>query len=204
MEQTTNETVQEQKQETTQEEVIQQQQEQFVPKSVFEQVKNDMHKYKEKLRTIEEQSLREKEDWKTLAERREQERLEALEQASKIKESFVNEKKFSAIERAALKAGILPQALSDLPMLNFDGVVVDQGEDGRVKVQGAETFIQNLKQIKPHWFGSGPVKVNSSLPEVTSEKAVTESDLIKLSLEASKTGDYSKYKAAQQRFMQKK
>ena len=203
MEQTTNETVQEQKQETTQEEVIQQQ-EQFVPKSVFEQVKNDMHKYKEKLRTIEEQSLREKEDWKTLAERREQERLEALEQASKIKESFVNEKKFSAIERAALKAGILPQALSDLPMLNFEGVVVDQGEDGRVKVQGAETFIQNLKQIKPHWFGSGPVKVNSSLPEVASEKAVTESDLIKLSLEASKTGDYSKYKAAQQRFMQKK
>jgi len=174
--------------------------EKMVPLSVAEQYKNDMFKYKEKLRAIEEQSLREKEDWKTLAERREQERLEALERADRIESSFVNEKKFSAIERAALKAGIRPEAMSDLPMLNFDGVVVDKGEDGRVKVQGAEDFVHNLKQIKPHWFGSNPVKVNTNLPDVTSEKDVNESDLIKLSLEASKTGDYSKYKAAQARF----
>lgn len=182
----------------------------YVSRADYERIKNDMLKFKmsdreksEKLRQIEEQTLREKEDWKALAERKAEEAREAAEKAERLQNSFLNREKFSAVERAALKAGIRPDALSDLALYNMDGVVVESTDTG-LKVLGAENYIQNLKQLKPYLFGQGAPKVNSSLPDVTAEKEVGTSDLIKLSLEAAKTGDYTKYEAAMRRFQTKK
>ena len=182
-----------------------------VSKSEFERVMKDLHKFKdaarqasEKLKTLEEAKLKEKDDWKTLAERYKGERDDLESKYTGLSTASINEKKFSAVERAALQAGIRKEALADLEMLNVDGVVAEATSTGKLNILGAEDFIKDLKQKRPHWFGSGPVKVDSSLPGIQSEKEVTADDLIKLSLEASKTGDYSKYTAANNRFLKQK
>ena len=179
-----------------------------VPKSELEKVLADMHRFKKAaqekdllLKKFEEQTLREKEDFKALADRYKAEAEEANEKLTKKEMAVLAREKHSAVRDAAIKAGILPSAVDDLDLFGFEGVVVEQDESGKVKVLGAEKYVQQLKQARGHWFGSASTNVNTSMPGITTDKPVNESELVKLSLEAQKSGDYTQYKKAQELFL---
>lgn len=96
--------------------------------------------------------LREKEDFKTLAER-EKKRADEVEERLRKRDAFYNnETKLAAVKQAALKAGIRAEAESDLPLLSLEGVTVEVTNQGRFIVHGAEAYIEDLKRQKPHWF----------------------------------------------------
>lgn len=178
----------------------------YVTKAELDRVLSDLHKhkgraneYEGKLKAFEEKALAEKEDFKSLAERYKAEADEAKSESQKIKDSFIGEKKHTAVREAALRLGMRPEAVGDLDLLSLEGVVIETTSSGKVNVLGAEAYIQNLKSAKPHWFGSEatPTKVNPGTPKLKGEgAAVSETDLLKLSAEAQKSGDYTQYKTA--------
>lgn len=142
------------------------------PKSVawedHKRALDDMHKFKReneetqaKLAKAEEERLREKEDWKGLAER-EKVRAEKLETDNKkLTDVFLRTQKYSAVKTAALEAGLLPEAMDDLDLLDIDGVTVEATNTGRYVVSGAKEFVEEIKGKKSHWFKkTGPVDIN--------------------------------------------
>lgn len=183
----------------------------YVSKSELEHALADLQKYKskakeyeDKARKTEEERLRETQQWQKLAELKAKEAAERDEELQTIKSSLVEEKKYSAVKEAALKAGIRPEAVDDLNMLNMKDVVIETTSTGRVNILGADRFIDNLKQLRPHWFGKPAMNVNTQTPKITTSTVASTDDLIKLSLEASKTGDYTAYKKALDNYKTKK
>lgn len=181
----------------------------MVPKSELDRVLKDMHKYKatakeleSKVKTSEEQKLKEQEDWKEYAEIKEKEAQEAIQASDRLRESYVNEKKFSAIREAAMKAGIHQNAVSDLELLSLDSVVLEMTSTGKSNVLGADQFVSSLKTLKPHWFTSVKTNVNSSIPGVQSSEPITAAQLVKASKDAEKSGDYTAYQNLNRQYQQ--
>jgi hypothetical protein len=185
--------------------------ENYIDPKAYEEIKADMLKYKAKVSEFEtrvkqeeEKRLRETNDWKTLYERKESEAKEASEKLSKFENTLTNTAKFGAVREAALKAGIRPEAVSDLELVDFKDIVVDKAPTGRIEVRGAERAVEMLKTLKPHWFGK-PLNINSSLPSTTTDGGIANEDkLLKMSLEAQKSGDYTAYAQELKKFQQAK
>lgn len=109
----------------------------FVSKSAYEEVTKDMHKYKAnykelmaklneseaKMKAIEEEKLAEQNRWKELAERREQEKLEAMESMKKTQEHYMKSVKMSALirELGNINAKYLVHADLDSIVVHDDG-----------------------------------------------------------------------------------
>lgn len=188
---------QEQKQEQKQQEAV-------VSKEAYEKVVQDMHKFKKLVKDFEQkqkqtelQALKEKQDWQKIAELKEKEAQEALEQKEMLKKAVITDKKMSAIRTAAMKAGVLDSALDDIDLLNWNDVEVETTSTGRINVVGADEAVKRLKTLKPHWFGKTVSKINGKVPEAKGESGlVTLEKLNKLRKEAMKSGDYSAYKPA--------
>ena len=183
----------------------------YVSRAELEHALKDVQKFKartneleEKTKKEEEQRLRETENWKQLAELKGKEADEAKERLEKVNANIVENTKYSAVKEAALKAGIRAEALNDLGLIGLQDVVVETTSTGRVNVLGADRFIDNLKTIRPHWFGKANLNVNGNLPGSKTGAVANESELIKLSLEAQKTGDYTTYAAKLKQFQQTK
>ena len=134
----------------------------------------DLQKHKQKALKLEEerktsqtQELKAKEQWKLLAEQKEQEANTYKAESENLKKSFVNEKKFSAIKDEAAKLGLRPEAMSDLELLDLEDISVETTSTGRINVLGAKTFAERVKTLKPHWFQNAQVTVNGSAPRVS-------------------------------------
>lgn len=128
--------------------------------------------------------LTKKQKWEEIAKIREQERDDYKQKHDGLIGSLVAEKKFGALKEAGLKAGIRPEALPDLELLDFDEVSVEHTSNGKILVTGALQAIANLKTLKPHWFSSKPATVNSQSPQTTSPPAPQGSVSMKMLLEA--------------------
>ncbi len=184
----------------------------YVSKAELEHALADVHKFKAKAtelenkgRKEEETRLRETENWKKLAEIKTKDAEEAAEQLNSLKTSLIEDKKYSAVKDAAIKSGIRPEALPDLELLGLRDVVIETTSTGRVNVLGADRFVDQLKTIRPHWFGKPSVNINSSVPGIKGAGPVAnETDLIKLSLEAQRTGDYAAYENKLKEYKQRK
>lgn len=182
-----------------------------VSKEEFERVLADMHKFKSQVREMsqasqqeKERMMREQENWKGLAELKERELQEANERLNGIQTSLVKREKFNALKDAALKEGIRPEAINDLEYFGMDGLQVETTSTGRVNVLGVDGAIANLKLKRPYMFGGQRTVVNGNVPNVNNSQAglVSNEELIKLSNEASKTGDYTAYKKAFEQYKQ--
>lgn len=186
--------------------------EETVSKVEFERVLSEMHKYKGQLREIstasqveKERLLKEQNNWQELAQIHESRSKAAEERLNMIQESLVNKEKFSALKDAAMRAGIKPEALSDLELVGLDKVQVETTSTGRVNVIGVSQAIDGLKLSRPHWFGGSPTRVSGALPTVASTQGlVTEKELIKLSVEAQKNSDYATYEQKLKEYKQQK
>lgn len=72
--------------------------------------------------------------------------------------AYVADKRLSALQDAAIKAGMRPQVIGDLANMKLDTVSTDvRTGDGvfEVVVNGAPETIEALKQMRPWLFGSG-------------------------------------------------
>ncbi len=162
---------------------------------------DDMHRFKRekeesdaKLSAAEEKSLREKEDWKTLAER-EKVRAEKLDADNKkLTDVFLRTHKYGEVKKVAVEMGLRGEAMDDLDLLDIDGVKVEATSSGRYLVHGAKEYVEELKGKKPHWFKkSGPADINAGTgggaPGVP--KKVTADDLVQAERKM-KSGQLSK------------
>lgn len=172
----------------------------FVSREDHDRALRDMKKFKEGYQKLKDelsqkelQALKSKEEWKKVAELKEQEAAEAQEKYQNLQGAFVNDRKASAIRAAALEAGVRKEALDDLELFPFDDVVVEHTSTGRVNVLNAKEAIDRLKLTKPYLFGSKRVNVNPSGPDVVSGGKITYEQVKKADEEARKTGDYAPY-----------
>lgn len=117
-----------------------------------------------RIEDMETSRLQEKEDFKSLAEKR-AERIRELEgETESLKSGVFNSKKYDAVYAEAIRAGLRPEAESDLELLSMDSVAVEmtQSTNGnrRFQVSGAKDFVEELKRTRKHWFK------NSNIPDV--------------------------------------
>lgn len=128
----------------------------------YDEVKSDMLKYKEeKIATekakIEEskKSMLEKEQYKTLYEQTETARLTAEKKAEESVSTVQRYIKTSALEAAAAKAGVKPEAMVALKRLtDFDKLEVKRtGED--IQITGLDALIAESQKLHPYLFGNG-------------------------------------------------
>lgn len=185
--------------------------EQMVSKAEFDKVMADMHRYKTQARELatasnaeQEKLLREGKRWEELAELKAREAEEAKTESQRLKNAIVDDKKFSAVREAAVKAGIRPEAIADLEMIGLDKIEVETTDLGRVNVLGVDSLIGNIKLSRPHWFGGGRTSVAGSVPNVSSPGLVSLAEINKLSLEAQKSGDYTAYSQKIKQYQQQK
>jgi hypothetical protein len=176
-----------------------------VPKSELTHALNDLHKFKsqareaqDKLKQIEENNLKNSQEWEKYAKLKEDEADTFKQKFEGLQDNLVRSEKYSALKEAALKAGVRKEALPDLELVGFDEMVIETTNTGRMRVLGADSVVQKLKQDRPHWFRSGASNINPNMPEVVngSSNQVTYDQLKKLEVEAKKTGDYAAYQKA--------
>lgn len=150
---------------------------------------DDLHKFKKqvseletKFSQIEDQRLRDQNDWKQLAEKEKKRADDADAKVKTITGSLVLTQKHQAVQKAALDAGIRQEALADLDLLDLNEVQVEATSTGRYIVSGANEYIDELKAKKPHWFktakapnlntGGGGAPRDTKSGEITAEKIV--------------------------------
>jgi len=177
--------------------------EETVSKAEFEKVLAEMHKYKGEARDLTSASAAEKEQllraggkWEEIATLKSKELEDANTRYTAIQKSLVDNKKFSALKDAAMKAGVRPEAMTDLELVSMDSLQVETTSTGRVNVLGVQAEIDRIKLTRPHWFGGAKTTINGGIPSVNNPGGlVTKEELIKLSVEAQKSGDYTAYHA---------
>lgn len=164
----------------------------------------DLNKFKkaakeaaDKLAERERKELEQQSEWKKLYEQEKAAREAAEGKATKLSESVVNEKKYTAVKTAALAAGLRPEAVDDLDMIEFEDVVVESTSTGRFNVHGVENQVKKLQAAKPHWFGGKTApKINGANPRTVEGgdgDEVTVDMVRKAAAEAKKTKDPTKY-----------
>jgi hypothetical protein len=154
------------------------------------------------LKSIEENKLKDQNKWKEYAEAKEKELEQLVQREKHLVDTFVSEKVFNQIKAEALKQGIRPEALEDLELIDYKSKVMIDNTDGKIKVMGTPSFIESLRNQKPHWFGTPKATVNGAIPEVVSASSstVTLDDLRKLKTEAAK--DKTKWPVYEKAFKQ--
>ena len=134
------------------------------------------------LETFKEAKLKESNNWKQLYENSEAKRVEVENKLKDVGSSVVSDKRISAVEKAALQAGIKKEALQDIDMLDMSGLEIETTSTGRVNVLGVDTYVADLKALRPHWFGDGsPPHIEPGNPGYVGEKDMTGAQLLELS-----------------------
>ena len=140
-----------------------------VPLENHKRALDDMHKFKSrageleaKLNAIEEERLRETQNFKALADKYKAEAEESKQKLQKWSDGFTRFQKLTAIQTAALEAGLRTEAVDDLEGLKLDSIEVEETSSGRYILHGVKDMVEDLKGKKPHWFKKETApKVNS-------------------------------------------
>jgi len=140
-----------------------------VPLENHKRALDDMHKFKtraqeleSKLNAVEEERLKETQNFKSLWEKSKAELDAEKKKRESLESNVTRSLKFNALHRAAVESGIRDEAIADLELLDITGVELETTDKGRYTVQGTKEYIENLKSTKPHWFKKDkPPVVNS-------------------------------------------
>lgn len=131
---------------------------------------NDLHKFKtesatlkEQLDALETEKLKANEDYKAAYEREAEKAKAAETRATNFSKWAINSKKSDSLKTAAVAAGIRKEAMSDLDLLDLDSLPSEITSNNRILIQGVESFVEQLKADKPHWFRKeGPPNINGA------------------------------------------
>ena len=155
---------------------------------------DDMHKYKKervdlqaklddaekKSKKVEEEGLRKNNNYKTLSERLQKEIDDKEAEHADFKQSYFDTKRYDAIEKEAIKAGMRDEALEDIGLFKLDGVEVEHTSAGRVIVNGSAEWVADLKKTKPYLFkqdGAPVFNGGGATPPIRDPKDVTAQDV---------------------------
>lgn len=161
-----------------------------------ERHKSDLAKYKEQAKVLaeenaklakakaelEEQTLKEKSNYKALWERSEAEKKALLTKVETIDRQYVDEKKTSLLEREALSLGLDPKHMDYLKYKVQDAVQVEYTSLGNINVLGAKDAVEEFRMNHPELFktNSRP-NINSSNPgSVANAKVLSPNELLDL------------------------
>lgn len=172
----------------------------------------DMHKFKKEAtelkareKTAADEKLKAESKWKELAEAKEKEASDAKTESERLRTSYVDEKKFSAVHAKALALGLRPEAASDLEMLDLAQIQVETTSTGKINILGADKFAERLKTLKPHWFDKPKPKVNGGNSKVLdSSDPISAQDVMAAEKEGRKSGDMTKYQETFKKFQQQR
>lgn len=171
-----------------------------VSKEAYEQVKSDMHKFKtqykekddqllqmqSKIEQLETTSLKERKNYKELYERAKEKETEAVKEATSIKQSYLENRRLSEIEKVAIAQGMDEISLELLRSGAFDtsSVITETTSTGRVNVLGADDLVEGLKKkFGTRLFPSGKAPIiNSENPNNLNlqDQPLTSKDLLAL------------------------
>lgn len=183
-----------------------------ISREAYEQIKKDMHTYKQKNKEYEERlealklnGHKEKEDWKEVARIHEETAKDLKGKYEGLKQNLINSAKVAKLTEEAVKHGINPQALPDLELVDFDELVVETTSTGKILVSGQDRAIAKLKVLRPHWFSKSVPLINPTTPSTlpADGQPITVNDLDALLIQYKKTGsesDKQAYHAAIMRY----
>lgn len=122
-------------------------------------VLDDMHRHKteaieakKRLKELEDEKLRQQNDFKSLADREKKRADDAESKLTKREQAFLNTLKYKDVQVAASKLGLRNEAEDDLGRLSLESIEVEATSEGRFIIKNADDFVANLKKTKPHWF----------------------------------------------------
>lgn len=175
---------------------------QTVSKAELDRVLGELHGLKTENKALkdekakqEEEQLKASQNYKELAERHEKTAKEWEGKYTGLNSLVIKDKKLSAVREEAIKAGIRPEAIEDLASRDLKEVsVVVNTSTGAFEVSGAGNFVQQMKTLRPHWFGgnTGP-GVNTTTPNINGtgagEKVTLEQ--VKAAEKKARSGDAS-------------
>lgn len=143
-----------------------------VSKDVYERMKTDMLKAKQKADEVQKlleqqklQALKATQNWEEVAKVKEQEAEDFRKKYDGLSKAVVESKKYEVLKTEAMKSGINSISLADLELLDFPELEIETTSQGKIIVHGADRAISNLKTLRPHWFSAKPASVNPTSPE---------------------------------------
>ena len=169
-----------------------------VDPKAYEQVANDMHKYKrelkdwqskakdyeQKLKDIDLQKLEQAEKHKEVADHYKKELEEYKGKYSQTVESIITDRKLTAVERELSKASIDPEFLDIALGMIDDDVIVEATSTGRHNVLGADKFVERLRAERPKMFIDPKApNINNSTGSYKQSGQISAKDLVKLQKE---------------------
>jgi hypothetical protein len=96
--------------------------------------------------------LKAQDNYKGLAERETVRADKAVADAKSVTELYINTFRGDKFKEAAVKAGLMPEAMADLDLLDLSDLPVEVTSNNRYIVQGVETKVEQLKNERAHWF----------------------------------------------------
>lgn len=150
-------------------------------KAQLDAIAKEREEYKAKLSQVEDERLKASNQWKELAEIKEQKLREAEEKNIQFKNAYVQDKKMEVVKREAIKAGIRDEAIMDLDLVDLSMLEIETTSTGRINVLNVEKAIENLQSTRPYWFKSqNAPNINNSLPSVNKPADLSINDILKL------------------------
>lgn len=174
-----------------------------VPKKAYEEVKNDMLKFKadarkreqeleavnRKIKELELAGHRAKEDYKAMYEDAEGRAKDFEGKYKDMKDAVVNSTKWSAVSSELVSLGLNQAALRAAErLIEFDDIEVEYTSQGRINVLNAKEFCEKFKSLHPYMFvkGGNP-GVNTQTPQVIAPGKVTMDQVLELEKQFYKT-----------------
>jgi len=159
------------------------------------QLKEDQDQMQKKLNEMEEAGLRESKNYEELWTKEKAMREESEDKLRNFQAGFLTDKKLTAIETEAMKAGIDPNYVDFVKKENSSFVKVETTSEGNVNVLGAKEYVEDFKAKFPAMFkGNAGPNINSASPsQPTGPQEFTPAQLLKMSRE--KPAEYKKYMA---------
>ena len=141
----------------------------------FDKLNQQLNNYKTKfaemdatLKNKQIQDAKAVQDWQKVAELKEAEATDANEKLNKFKTAFIQDKKMTAVREAAIKAGVVDQAINDLGSIDDFSDVVLTENNGNIQVSGVDRAMQRLKATRGYLFNKPLPSLNPNTPTAIS------------------------------------
>lgn len=176
--------------------------EELVPVKAYDEVKNDMLKYKAELRKRETEleqakakqkelelaGLRAKEDYKAMFEDADNRLKETEGKLKQTQSAIVDSTKWSSISSELLSLGLIPSSTRAAEKLvDLDQLDIETTSHGRYNVLNAKTYAEKFKAEHPYLFNDKKVNINNGVPPLGTPGKMDLAQLNKLQQEWQKT-----------------
>lgn len=150
-------------------------------KELLEKERAERELLSKELEASRNEELKRNNQWKELYESERIKREESEIKVKNISANVVDNLMIREIEKAALQAGILSEALDDLQIFDKSMIEVETTSSGRINFHNVNEWVDSLKQKKPYLFKTGRApNINTSQPGIAKPKEYTPSELLEL------------------------